>query len=112
MSATAKNQELPGSKGGVGPAPSRADRHLKGHTVSSEVGEKGQPEGEAEEPESGPIPVERQYTTGEVADLLQVSLSTVKKWIGQGLITTTSTLGGHKRIGQTELDRIRKEMGL
>lgn len=40
------------------------------------------------------------------ADRLGVAYSTLKQWIYDGAIRTTTTRGGHHRIAQSEIDRI------
>jgi excisionase family DNA binding protein len=37
-------------------------------------------------------------TTGEVADVFQVSPKTVKRWAGEGKLPHSGTLGGHRRF--------------
>jgi excisionase family DNA binding protein len=46
---------------------------------------------------------DRVYTSHEVADLVQVSPSTVLSWVNQGLLPAFRTPGGHRRIRGHEL---------
>lgn len=46
------------------------------------------------------------YTTHEVANLLGVSAQTIIKWIKDGKIFAYKTLGGHRRIGRSEIDKL------
>ena len=48
------------------------------------------------------------YTTGEVAEMLGVSVTTVWKWCQEGKIQAIKTLGGQYRIPHEELERILK----
>jgi molybdopterin-binding protein len=45
-------------------------------------------------------------TVRAAADRLGVAYSTLKQWIYDGAIRTTTTRGGHHRIASTEVDRI------
>jgi molybdopterin-binding protein len=45
-------------------------------------------------------------TVRAAADRLGVAYSTLKQWIYDGAIRTTTTRGGHHRIAQSEVDRI------
>src|SRR5688500_14894610 len=45
-------------------------------------------------------------TVRAAADRLGVAYSTLKQWIYDGAIRTTTTRGGHHRIAQSEIDRI------
>lgn len=40
----------------------------------------------------------KQYTTHEVARMLQVDPSTVAKWIDRGVLGAFRTPGGHRRV--------------
>jgi MerR family transcriptional regulator, light-induced transcriptional regulator len=42
-------------------------------------------------------------TTRQVAEALQVSESSIKRWCDQGLIRTRRTAGGHRRVGRDDL---------
>ena len=46
------------------------------------------------------------FAVREAARRLGVGYSTLKRWIYQGQIRTTHTLGGHHRIAETEVDRL------
>jgi len=52
-----------------------------------------------------------QLTVRAAAVRLGVGYSTLKQWIYQGRVRTTTTAGGHHRISDTEIDRLttRKE---
>ena len=45
-------------------------------------------------------------TVRAAADRLGVAYSTLKRWIYNGAIRTTTTRGGHHRIASSEVDRI------
>lgn len=45
-------------------------------------------------------------TVRVAADRLGVAYSTLKQWIYDGAIRTTTTRGGHHRIAQSEIDRV------
>jgi molybdopterin-binding protein len=45
-------------------------------------------------------------TVRAAADRLGVAYSTLKQWIYDGAIRTTTTRGGHHRIAQSEIDRL------
>ena len=45
-------------------------------------------------------------TVRAAADRLGVAYSTLKHWIYDGAIRTTTTRGGHHRIAETEVDRL------
>jgi molybdopterin-binding protein len=47
------------------------------------------------------------YTPTDAAHVLGVSYSTVKQWIYKGKIHTVKTAGGHHRIPERELDKLR-----
>lgn len=47
--------------------------------------------------------MDEQLTTRQVADALQVSESSVKRWCNRGVIPTMRTVGGHRRIPLTGL---------
>ena len=44
------------------------------------------------------MPADKLYTSTEIGDLLQVTASSVVKWVNAGLITAYTTPGGHRRI--------------
>ncbi len=46
-------------------------------------------------------------TTGQIADLLQVTIPTVKRWIRDGHMHAFVTAGGHHRVTEQELRRFR-----
>ena len=45
-------------------------------------------------------------TVRAAADRLGIAYSTLKQWIYDGAIRTTTTRGGHHRIAQSEIDRV------
>lgn len=45
-------------------------------------------------------------TVRAAAERLGVGYSTLKRWIGSGVIRTSLTEGGHHRIAESELDRL------
>jgi|SRR5687767_15008006 len=45
-------------------------------------------------------------TVRAAADRLGVAYSTLKQWIYDGAIRTTTTRGGHHRIAQSEIERV------
>lgn len=50
------------------------------------------------------------FTTHEAAEKLMVTPTTVILWINDGKIKCRKTLGGHRRIPISEIDRVLKEM--
>jgi len=49
-------------------------------------------------------------TSGEVADLFEVSYETVKNWVKAGKMKAWNTPGGHHRFARTEIMAIYNEM--
>ena len=49
------------------------------------------------------------YSTGQVSRMLGVSIVTIDRWIRQGILKTTLTAGGQRRIEESEIQRY-KEM--
>ena len=49
------------------------------------------------------------YTTHEVANLVGVTSTTIIKWIKDGKIFAYKTLGGHRRIGRSDIDKLMHE---
>ncbi|MDA1092254.1 MAG: TOBE domain-containing protein [Acidobacteria bacterium] len=47
------------------------------------------------------------FTVRQAAAQLGVGYSTLKQWIHRGRVRTTLTTGGHHRIDQAEVDRLR-----
>jgi len=43
-------------------------------------------------------PIRKLITISEAADLCRVTAETIRRWVDQGAITCTRTLGGHRRI--------------
>ncbi len=52
-----------------------------------------------------------QFRMGESAQLLGVSVDTVRRWADQGRVETQRTPGGQRRILGTELARLALELG-
>src|SRR5437870_4679722 len=52
----------------------------------------------------------RFLTTGEVADALQVTIPTVKRWIRDGHIAAYRTAGGHYRVAEDECTRFLSQL--
>lgn len=50
------------------------------------------------------------YTTYEAARKLLVTSATIIKWIKDGKIKAIKTIGGHRRIPASQVDRIWAEM--
>ncbi len=50
-------------------------------------------------------------TVSDAADRLGVSYSTLKQWIYKGVLRTTQTAGGHHRIDESEVARLRAASG-
>ena len=46
------------------------------------------------------------YRVREAADRLGVAYSTLKQWIYDGAVRTTTTRGGHHRIAESEIARV------
>lgn len=49
---------------------------------------------------------DRPYRIGEIADLLGVSLRTLRFYEGKGLIVPQRTLGAHRHYGKADLNRL------
>jgi MerR family transcriptional regulator, light-induced transcriptional regulator len=45
-------------------------------------------------------------TTGEAAERLGVTVSTVKRWVDAGEVRAERTVGGHRRIPESEVERL------
>ena len=50
-------------------------------------------------------------TTAEVAALLGVTVTTVKRWSDQGLLRCAKTAGKHRRFSRFEVERFRRRTG-
>lgn len=48
----------------------------------------------------------RFYKTGEVANMLNVSTDTIKRWVRQGLLKARKTAAGRNLISESEIIRI------
>jgi excisionase family DNA binding protein len=46
---------------------------------------------------------EKKLTTGEVAALFRVEPKTVTRWAKSGKLSSTRTLGGHRRFSESEV---------
>jgi two-component system, OmpR family, response regulator RpaA len=54
----------------------------------------------------------RFLTTGDIAERLQVTIPTVKRWIREGHLTAFRTAGGHYRVTEDELSRFETQQGI
>jgi two-component system, OmpR family, response regulator RpaA len=54
----------------------------------------------------------RFLTTGDIAERLQVTIPTVKRWIREGHLTAFRTAGGHYRVTEDELARFETQQGI
>ena len=55
-------------------------------------------------------PGEVYLRTAQVADLMQVSPSTVSHWAKEGKLPFLNTLGGHRRYPESKIQRFREEL--
>jgi excisionase family DNA binding protein len=51
-------------------------------------------------------------TTGDIAERLQVTIPTVKRWIREGHLTAFRTAGGHYRVTEDEVARFENQQGI
>jgi len=51
----------------------------------------------------------KMYRTSQVAALLGVTTSTVNRWIKAGKVKAMRTEGGHHRITEAEVDRLKQK---
>lgn len=56
--------------------------------------------------------MEKLLSIGEAAQLLGVSVSTVRNWTEKKLITAVILPSGYRRYRLMEVDRLRRQMGL
>ncbi len=49
------------------------------------------------------------YRPGQAADILGVSVDTVRRWADEGRLKTTRTAGGHRHVDGKDLARLLKE---
>jgi len=54
---------------------------------------------------------EQLYTTTKVAKMFGVTPRTIQMWADSGMIEVTKTLGGHRRITASEVERLSRELG-
>jgi two-component system, OmpR family, response regulator RpaA len=54
----------------------------------------------------------RFLTTGDIAERLQVTIPTVKRWIREGHLTAFRTAGGHYRVTEDEVARFEAQQGI
>jgi excisionase family DNA binding protein len=52
------------------------------------------------------------YSSSEAAQLLQVSVQTIQKWVDAGHVQAWKTLGGHRRISADSLHALMQRQGL
>jgi len=52
------------------------------------------------------------YTTKQISDLFGVTIRTVQMWADRGIISVNRTDGGHRRIAESEIAKIRDYLGL
>ena len=57
-------------------------------------------------------PADRYFTSREVGDILQVTASSVVKWINDGILNAFRTPGGHRRVPASELVRFARHHGM
>lgn len=53
-----------------------------------------------------PPKAERLLTPAEVAQMFRVDPKTVRRWALSGKLTSTRTLGGHRRFRESEIRRL------
>lgn len=51
------------------------------------------------------------YTTTQAAKIFGVTPRTIQMWADSGMIEVTKTLGGHRRITSSEVERLAKQLG-
>jgi molybdopterin-binding protein len=51
------------------------------------------------------------YRIGEAAELLGVSVDTLRRWADSGRLATTRTSGGHRVVDGTDLARLARDLG-
>lgn len=62
---------------------------------------------EQREPEAPAVP--KMYTPAEIAAIFAVDVRTVRRWIEAGEIVAIKLPGGHWRIEESEVERLRVE---
>ncbi|APW60909.1 excisionase family DNA-binding protein [Paludisphaera borealis] len=55
-------------------------------------------------------PLDSLLRTHEVAERLQVSVSTVKRWVDSGTLQAVRTQGGHRQVAISEVDRMARRL--
>ena len=50
---------------------------------------------------------ERDYSLGEAAKIIDVSVDTLRRWDGLDQLTTTRDSSGHRRVPASEIERLR-----
>ncbi len=53
------------------------------------------------------IGVEGYYTSGQAAELLGVSVRTLRRWDKEGKLRVKYTPAGHRRFSEAEIERLR-----
>ena len=51
------------------------------------------------------------YSTGEVAEMFGVTIKTVLSWIKQDKVSAFRTPGGHYRINESEIEKLKERRG-
>jgi len=54
---------------------------------------------------------EKQHSLSEAAELLGVTTKTLRNWDKRGILETTRTAGGHRRIANSEIERLQNKIG-
>lgn len=54
------------------------------------------------------VDLEKKYTTKELADICGVSITSINNWINKGIIPCERTYGGHRRISQSDMEKMKE----
>lgn len=52
------------------------------------------------------------FTTPQLANIFNVNVSTIKRWIDKGVIDSDRTPGGHRRVSNKQLEKFRRNFSL